>query len=452
MMEDPLRHPLHAIAAAVRDGRLDPRDLAERAQAAADQHASLNMFTCRAAPPEFGRAGPLAGIPYAAKDAIATVGLPTCGASPALADWRAHEDAAAIRILAAAGATLVGKTNMHELSFGVTSNNAAFGPVRNPYDPTRIAGGSSGGSAAAVAVGAAAFALAADTGGSARIPAAMCGLVGFRPTTGRWPSDGLIKVSPTRDTIGAIVHRAEDAAFLDGLLTGDLTDVPSLAAGSLRLGLLSPPFLDDLDPAVASVVDAFLSRLRAAGISIEEQDGKALVDLEEQSGFPIALHEARIEMTELARAQGLDLAAFVARIASPDVREIAAGLIEPGDEALYRHAMDIVRPALRKAYADLFGAGVDAVILPAAPVAAARIGEDETLMLNGRAVPTFATYARHTSPASVAGIPSVSIPIGMTDAGLPVGLLVDGPAGADRRLLAVAGALGALADPIPPPP
>lgn len=451
-MDSPIRQPLRKIAASVAGGKLDPEELARSALDAADAHAGLNIFTHLADPVEVGRSGPLAGVPYAAKDAIATKELPTCAGSPALNDWQASENAKAIDLLAEAGATLIGKANMHELSFGVTSNNTAFGPVRNPYDPDRIAGGSSGGSAAAVAVGAAAFALAADTGGSARIPAAMCGLTGFRPTTGRWPDAGLIKVSPTRDTIGAIVHSPEDASLLDGLLSGDQTDAPVPDAASLRIGVLTEPYFQDLDEEIEPVTERFVARLRDSGASVSMENGTDLERLEAECGFPIALHEARIEMTKLAGELGQDLASFVSAISSPDVREIATSLITAGEDSVYRQALDVTRPALQAAYASLFDKGLDAVILPAAPLAAARIGEDETVMLNGQPAPTFPTYARCTSPASVAGIPSVSIPIGCTARGLPVGLLVEAPAGADRRLLAIAATLSDLAEPVPAPP
>ena len=450
-IDDPLRRPLRDIAAAVRARKLDPDDLAARALGAAKAARALNAFTEVAAKPRTRVKGALAGIPYAAKDAIATTGLPTSGASPALAGFRAGEDAEAIRRLNAAGATLIGKANMHELSFGVTSNNAAFGPVRNPYAPDRVAGGSSGGSAVAVAVGAAAFALAADTGGSARIPAALCGLTGFRPTTGRWPDAGLLKVSPTRDTIGAIVRYADDALLIDTVLTGDDTAALVPRASRLKLGLPAEPYFADLDPAVAAVVERFLERLRKAGYELAECDGTPLFELEAESGFPIALHEARIELSALAGQLGTNLDSLAQKIASPDVRAIVSSLVPPGDDETYEIAMKRGRPMLRHAYAGLFDSGLDVLLMPATILPAARIGEDETVMLNGRPVPTFRTYARQTSPASVAGVPSVSIPIGCTEDGLPVGMLAEGRAGTDRRLLAIAGSLTAHGEPVPPP-
>lgn len=451
MIDDPLRRPLREIAAAVRTGALDPVELAERAREAAENAASLNAFTVLSLAPTVGRDGALAGVPYAAKDAIATKSLPTCAGSPALADWRPPEDAAAILSLAKAGATLIGKTNMHELSFGVTSNNHAFGPVRNPYAPNRIAGGSSGGSAVAVAIGAVPFALAADTGGSARIPAALCGLVGFRPTTGRWPNEGLIKVSPTRDTIGAIVRQLDDVLLLDTVFTGDVTTHPIPPVRALRLGLPIDPYFIGLDPDVAAAVDRFLDRLLQAGAVVVQQDGRTLHEREAACGFLIALHEAGIEMTTLAAGVGLDLNAFAERIASPDVRDIVSSLALPGDEGEYQRALGTNRSALQRAYTALFSNGLDALVMPTTVLPAARIGDDDVVMLNGKLEPTFSIYARQTSPASVAGIPSVSIPIGCTEGGLPLGILVEGPAGTDRRLLTTAIALSAFTEPVAPP-
>jgi mandelamide amidase len=303
----------------------------------------------------------------------------------------------------------------------------------------------------AVAVGAAAFALAADTGGSARIPAALCGLVGFRPTTGRWPDEGLIKVSPTRDTIGAIVRHVDDLRLLDTVLTGDVTTYPIPPVHALRLALPADPYLSDLDPEVAAIVDRFLDRLLHAGAVLVRRDGRALHEREAACGFLIALHEARIEMTTLAGSVGLDLKAFAARIASPDVRDIVSSLVLPGDESEYERALGTARFALQGAYAALFSDGLDALLMPTTALAAARIGEDDVVMLNGRSEPTFSTYARQTSPSSVAGLPSVSIPIGCTDGGLPVGMLVEGPAGTDRRLLATAIALSNFTEAVPQP-
>lgn len=144
-------------------------------------------------------------------------GLPTTARSPSL-NTVARADAGVVSILRDAGVVVLGKTNMHELAFGITSNNPTYGPVRNPFDPQRIAVGSSGGSAVSVATGGVPFALGTDTGGSITIPAAFCGVVGFRPTTGRYPGDGLVKLSHSRDTVGIHAHTVADVALVDAII------------------------------------------------------------------------------------------------------------------------------------------------------------------------------------------------------------------------------------------
>ena len=450
MTDSILQRPLREIAALVHSGEVRSADLGKLAHDKARKTESLNIFTALSEAPDSLSEGPLAGIPFAAKDAIDSVALKTCAASPALKSLDVPRDAEALERLQNAGATLVGKTNMHELSFGVTSNNAAFGPVRNPYDTDRIAGGSSGGSAAAVAVGAAAFAMAADTGGSARIPAALCGLVGFRPTTGRWPDAGLIKVSPTRDSLGVIVRHVDDALLIDTVLTGDNTNpgIPNLR--DLRFALLTDPYMQDIDPEVAGLVEVFVQKIRVSGADVTLANTRAIHDLEADCGFVIALSEARTEMTALAKRVGFGLEELVRKTASPDVRGILTSLADMETGSDYERAIQITRPALQDAYETLFDS-VDAILIPATPLAAARIGEDEEVTLNGTRVPTFPTYARNTSPASVAGIPSVTLPIGRTSAGLPVGLLIEARARSDRRLLSIAASLETITPPLPLP-
>jgi Asp-tRNA(Asn)/Glu-tRNA(Gln) amidotransferase A subunit family amidase len=177
-------------------------DQVEAALQRAQEIAELNAFVTLADVPASGAEGPLAGVPIAVKDSIHVAGFPCTGGTPALRNWRPASDAPIVTILRKAGAVVVGKTGMHELSAGITSNNPAYGAVRNPHDPRLIAGGSSGGSAVAVAAGVVPVALGADTAGSLRIPAALCGCVGFRPTPGRYPNEGVIPLSATRDTVG----------------------------------------------------------------------------------------------------------------------------------------------------------------------------------------------------------------------------------------------------------
>jgi len=169
---------------------------------------------------------PLAGIPIALKDNIDTLALPTSGGTRALLGRTPRRDAPVATLLFEAGALLAGKANMHELAFGISSNNTVTGAVRNPWNPALIPGGSSGGSAAAVAARMVPAAIGTDTGASVRLPAALCGVVGFRPTVGRYPGAGIVPISHTRDTPGAIARSVADVALIDGLLAGDSRPLP----------------------------------------------------------------------------------------------------------------------------------------------------------------------------------------------------------------------------------
>src|SRR5918998_314512 len=196
--------------------------------------ADLGAFIALADRAEAG-AGPLAGVPLAVKDNLDTRDLPTTGGTPALRGSRPGRDHPAVARLRAVGAVVIGKTNLHELALGITSNNAAFGPVRNPHDPSRSAGGSSGGSAVAVATGVVPIALGTDTGGSVRVPAAHCGVVGWRPTVGRWGTGRTVPISHTRDTAGVLATGVADVAVVDELVTGDPVGTPP--ERPIRLGV-----------------------------------------------------------------------------------------------------------------------------------------------------------------------------------------------------------------------
>ncbi|WP_214403497.1 amidase family protein [Pseudonocardia lacus] len=422
-------------------------DVLARAVEAARGLADLGAFitVADAAGRAPGGDGPLAGVPIAVKDNLDTHDLPTTGGTPALADSRPGRDHLAVERLRAAGAAVIGKTNLHELAFGITSNNAAYGPVRNPHDRDRTAGGSSGGSAVAVATGVVPLALGTDTGGSVRIPAAHCGVVGWRPTVGRWGVDRVVPISRTRDTAGLLAVAVADVALVDELVTGQ----PAVEAPDrrLRLGVPRPGFYDDLHPEVAARVDEALGRLSDAGVELVETDVVAAHELDAECGFPIAFFEvARDLPAYLATLPGpereLTLADVLARVASPDVRgalEIAAS--GQFGEPPYREAM-ATRERLRAAYASALvpgtGERLDALVYPTVPLPATPVGDDETTEHNGRQVPVFQTTIRNTGPGSAAGMPAISLPAGTTRAGLPVGLSLEALPGEDGALLAVA--------------
>ena len=222
-----------AATEAIRRGDISAEALAAALLKRAESLAALNAFTALepARALEAARAadrarsagaplGPLHGVPIALKDNIDTADLPTSAGTPLLRDHRPRRNAAVAQALFGAGAILFGKAGMHELAFGITSNNAAFGAIRNPYDHSRIPGGSSGGSGAAVGARILPASIGSDTGGSVRIPAAFCGVFGFRPTLQRWSQAGIVPIAATRDTAGPLARCVADLALLDAVVTG----------------------------------------------------------------------------------------------------------------------------------------------------------------------------------------------------------------------------------------
>lgn len=392
--------------------------------------------------------GPLAGVPYAVKDNIDTVALPTTANTPALLGSTRDLDNPVVARLDAAGARLVGKTNLHELAFGITTNAAAHPATKNPFDPTRSPGGSSGGSGAAVGSGAVPFALATDTGGSVSIPAAWCGVYGYRPSMGRWPAGGVAPLSKTRDTVGVIAESLDLVRRVDEVVRtrGAAVDPPA----SVRLGVPKPDsqYLQPLADDVREVWEAVLERLRgAAGIEIVEVETDRLHELDAQCGIGIVLYETARDLTEY-------LAGLPAPVTYEQVRDSAAaedvrGLLAVAYEQreaheAYAQLMD-VRDQLRAAWDDLFAeAGVAALLRPTSPITATPIGDDFTTRAFGQEVPTFATVIRNTGPGSAAGQPAVTIPGGIGSAGLPVGISLDGARDDDDRLLSVAVAVDEL--------
>lgn len=442
---------LAVTARLLREGRLSCEEHARDVLDRCAEHASSNAFvtldadhllTAARAADRAGTAArrPLHGVPLAVKDNIDVASLPTTAGTPALRHHRPSRSAEAWRRLAGAGALALGKTGMHELAYGVTGQNAAFGTVGNPVAPGFICGGSSSGTAAAVAAGLAPAGLGTDTGGSVRIPAALCGLVGMRPTTGRYPAAGVLRISRTRDTVGVIATDLADVAFLDGLLAADPAErypyprEPSPRPGG-RIRLLLPrPAWADLDPRVAVVAAARLRDLRGAGADLVQVDLPEAADLLGEVALSVPLHETWHELAfYLARCETCrDPGELIRRIASPDVAEVLTPLLSGpavSDER-YRHALrvqddlaDAAAGLLREHRADAFLSPT--TVLPAAP---ADVGAESV----------FPSYIRNTAFAAVTGWPSISLPAGTTPEGLPVGLLLDTPPWTDRFLLALA--------------
>ena len=387
----------------------------------------------------------LHGIPILVKDNIDTSDFHTSGATPALADHLPTQDAGVIQRLKQAGAVIVGKANMHELAFGITSNNGWSGPVRNPWNTQLISGGSSGGSAAAVAAGIVPVSLGSDTGGSNRIPASLCGVCGFRPSTGRYPGDGLINLSKTRDTVGIFAHHMDDIVLVDHVLSGDERE-SSVKIQDLKLAVARDPFFKALENETADVMEKALAAISSAGATLVEVDMPDLFSLNQEMSMPIAVFETLRDLSDyLARNNiGITLEQLVDAVKSPDVKNIMQASMGEHNvpEEVYREAVDVLRPQLQAMYRDYFQQnGIDAMLLPTTPLTARPIGHDETVDINGHQMPTFPSYIRNGDASSVAGIPSLSIPAGLAANGLPVGLCIDGPENKDAEVLAIGRAL-----------
>jgi Asp-tRNA(Asn)/Glu-tRNA(Gln) amidotransferase A subunit family amidase len=383
---------------------------------------------------------PLLGVPVALKDNIDSVDFPSSAGTESLMGAVPVTDADLTLRLRAAGALIAGKANMHELAFGITTDNHATGQARNPWDSERIPGGSSGGSGVVVAAGIVPAAVGTDTGGSVRVPAALCGLVGLRPTVGRVSGKGIAPISTTRDTAGPMARSVADCALLDSVLTGSSAALPMVSLAGLRLGIPENLFWEDLDPGVRSVAESAVERLRVAGAHLVSVALPTVSELNAGAGFPIALYEFVRDMKDYLyyAKRGVTIEELVARIKSPDVKGIVTPLLEDGaiSASGYRHALS-TRTLLQEMYAQAFmTAGVQALVFPTTPVVATKTSEKTEVVLNGKAQPLFPTFIRNTDPGSNAGLPGLTLPVGLSE-GLPVGLSLDGLPGSDRFLLAL---------------
>ena len=399
------------------------RVYAEQARAVAD--AQDRMLAANITP------GPLGGVIVAIKDLFDVAGEPTTAGSIALRDAApATRDAPIVARLRAAGAVIVGKTNMTEFAFSGIGINPHYGTPGNPADRARIPGGSTSGAAVAVADGMCEIAIGSDTGGSTRIPAAFCGIVGFKPTQSRIPLDGAVPLSTTLDSIGPMARSVADCARADAVMAGgEPAPIERFERAGLRLGLVKTLALDGLDPEVATAFERALQTLSRAGVQVSEVHVDLFAEMAQvnaKGGFAAA--EAYAWHRELIARRG------------DEYDQRVRGRIERGREIGAADYIDMVRGRARLAAAiDARFAGIDALVMPTVPILAPRI---DALATDDAFMRTNMMTLRNTAIANFFDLCAVSLPI--HDAGkLPVGLMLVGRGGSDARLFAIAAAVEA---------
>jgi aspartyl-tRNA(Asn)/glutamyl-tRNA(Gln) amidotransferase subunit A len=371
--------------------------------------------------------GPLHGVPISIKDLLDIKGMPTTAASRVREGHVAAHDAPAITLLRQAGAVFIGKTNLHEFAFGTTNEESAFGPARNPHDPSRSPGGSSGGSAISVAANMALATIGTDTGGSIRIPAAACGIVGLKPSLGEVSIDGVVPLSRTLDHVGPLAQSVTDACLVYHALIGDAHAQPPapMPMHGLRLAVPRKYFCDLLDDDVRARFEEALDRLRSAGAQIDEVEILHAPDI-----ATIYLH---IQMADAAAYHATTLETMPEKY-TPNVRL----RLEMGRYVL---AEDYVRALAGrerlKREVDAALAQHDALILPSLPIPAPPIGAS-TVQVGATAEPVRSMMLRLTQPFNVTGHPAIAMPTGVTKDGLPCSVQLVGRRMQTDALLRVA--------------
>jgi indoleacetamide hydrolase len=408
-----------AAAAAIRNGDITSESYSAALLHRARRHSDLNCFItidesavlsaardadrARAA----GSTVPLLGVPLGVKDSYATRGLRTTLGIGILGSFVPTQDAEIVSVIRNAGGIVFGKNNLVEMSYGLTGNNVNYGQVKNPYGYDHISGGSSSGSGASVAARIVPAALGGDTVGSIRVPASLCGVVGYKPTTGRWSRDGVAPISHTLDTTGVLARTVEDCALIDQIVTKDTAATRSDRSdlNGVRFANAPRQYLDLLDPEVEALFKDMLRRLRDAGAEVIEVDlGEDFSPIAERMTWNIFFHETMPSISEFVLRRSFPV--FFDEIYNdlrPEIKDVWTHLVLPSGPGFispeaYESALSVDRPALQRRFSEMFvRSGAEAILFPTTPCTAPLIEHQSKFTIAGKEVSDL-TLAKNTVP------------------------------------------------------
>ncbi|MFD8197262.1 amidase family protein [Streptomyces wuyuanensis] len=463
---------LAAAAAAIRDGDITSEAYSAALLRRARRYSELNSFITidesavlsaaeqadkrRAA----GSGAPFLGVPIGVKDSYSTRDLPTTLGVRTLEGFTPAEDADVVGAIKSAGGIVFGKNNLVEMSWGLTGHNSRYGQVKNPYSAAHVPGGSSSGAGASVAARIVPAALGGDTVGSIRVPASLSGVVGFKPTTGRWPSRGIAPVSHTLDTAGILARSVDDVALIDQVVTKNAA-APLSARSDLqgaRFAYAPRQHMELIDVDIEKHFKSALLRLQDAGAEVVEIDlGEDFSALTDRIAWSLFFRETMEAVTGFLRQNDFPVSFDdIYHDLKTELKGAWGHLVLPSgqgyiSEETYEAALSVDRPELQRRLGKIFThSGFDALLFPTTPSPAPLIAQRSMFTVAGEEVRDL-FLAKNTVPASGAGLPGISIPIGLTGHGLPIGLEIDGAHGQDRKLLDLARRVESLFDAMPAP-
>ncbi|EIE21247.1 amidase signature enzyme [Coccomyxa subellipsoidea C-169] len=408
---------------------------------------------------------PLCGLTFAVKDLFDVAGYTTVAGTPALAGTPPQENNTALvqRLLSAHG-VVMGKTRMHELAYGVTSINPVFGPVLNPYDVTKIPGGSSGGTGVALAARFVAGGFCTDTGGSCRVPASFNGVAGLRPTKGCYANDDLIvPLSSTRDTPGVMARTTADITLFNSIFSSCNTTAVNVSLSGMRIGY-PVNWWADLSTETVGVYNRTLEAIKSAGVTLVPFNASSIVQYHDKYIGDSTFYTMELgrELSRYMWRHGYNTSFYqlAQQMASPATQAtVLSTIIAKNATAFptiddYFKILTTYKPALQQQYLDLYNNNtVDIMIMPTTPSTAPPIYSVEPYMLyNGKYVSNRVAIRRTAIIEATVGAPGLSIPMGLADNSMPVGIQIQSRPGSDNLLLAVGEAIEALLRPTPPPP